>query len=67
MNAVGYQVPSIGRHAPRRRGDVGCRTLAEDEVANEATHKPASNSLSVSPCLCALRVNRPEAHPARSQ
>ena len=39
-----------------------------DEVADEAARKPASKPFSVSPCLPALRVNRPEARsPVRSR
>ena len=46
---------------PRRRAFVA------DEVADEAARKPASKPFSVSPCLPALRVNRPEARsPVRS-
>ena len=43
-------------------GGVG-ESCVVDVVANETTRQPASNSLSVSPCLRALRVSRPEAHP----
>ena len=47
---------------PRRRAFVA------DEVADEAARKPASKPFSVSPCLPALRVNRPEARsPVRSR
>ena len=44
-----------------------CRAFVADEVADEAARKPASKPFSVSPCLPALRVNRPEARsPVRS-
>ena len=51
-----------GLAPPRRRAFVA------DEVADEAARKPASKPFSVSPCLPALRVNRPEARsPVRSR
>ena len=46
-------------------GEGACRVLVVDEVSNETVRKPASNSISVSPCLRALRVDRPEARSRR--
>ena len=53
--------------APGRQevGDIGRRAFVADEVADEAARKPASKPFSVSPCLPALRVNRPEAREER--
>ena len=60
---------AVGRPAPglQEVGDIGRRAFVADEVADEAARKPASKPFSVSPCLPALRVNRPEARfPVRS-
>ena len=64
----------FGRHAPRAArvhcvpgrgvGSVRSRrsaTLPSGRMVDEAVRKPTSKPLSVSPCLRALRVNRPEA------
>ena len=67
----GRPAPGAARifRAPGRQevGDIGRRAFVADEVADEAARKPASKPFSVSPCLPALRVNRPEARsPVRS-
>ena len=58
--AIGRPAPGAARvlRAQGRQevGDIGRRAF----VADEAARKPASKPLSVSPCLRALRVDRPE-------
>ena len=49
------------RTGPMGGGEGTCRVLVVDEVLNETVRKPTSDSLSVSPRLRVLRVNRPEA------
>ena len=73
MNGVGYQVPSIERHAPgrrgyiayravKRRGDVVHWDLIVDEVVNEAVRKSISKPFSVSRCLSGSYMLSTEKH-----
>ncbi len=64
-----FPVSPLSRHPPPPAVMVKISTSpylphpseAEDEVLDEAARKPTSKPHSVSPCLRALRVNRPEA------